>query len=400
MLWVAAPALGQQDASATVLVVEVTGLVDPIQADFLEGAVEEAESVEAEALVIRLDSRGAAVDDARIESLVRRLRRSVVPVAVWIGPSRDSTARGGAFKLFMAADVRAMAPGASAGGGSAEDTLGGEVVSARRASQLGIAGQAATLGDFIVGLNGHEVDGTEIAIPTEVVDRPNRPPQQQLAESARVRFEEPSLLAQMLHAVATPSAALLLLAIGLLLVVFELYTAGIGVAAGVAALSLLLAFYGLGVLPTRWWALGLVLFGIAGFAVDVQAGAPRAWTVIGTVSVLAGSLWLFDGASVPLVTVAVVVAGAVVFMVAAMPSVVRTRFATPTVGRESMIGEEGEALSDVDPEGVVKVRDATWPARTNRATPLRSGDAVRVAAIDGLLLEVEPLEGAARDYRD
>ena len=83
--------------------------------------------------------------------------------------------------------------------------------------------------------------------------------------------------------------------------------------------------------------------------------------------------------------------------VAGLPGVVRARYSTATVGRESMVGELGTAVSDVSPDGVVEVRDAPWRARTNRATPIKAGDAVRVAAIDGLLLEVEPLEGAARE---
>jgi membrane-bound serine protease (ClpP class) len=79
---------------------------------------------------------------------------------------------------------------------------------------------------------------------------------------------------------------------------------------------------------------------------------------------------------------------------------VRARFATPTIGRDWMIGEEGEARTAVSPEGVVEVRGAPWRARTNRATPIHAGDPVRVAAIDGLVLDVEPLTGAARDYRE
>ena len=79
---------------------------------------------------------------------------------------------------------------------------------------------------------------------------------------------------------------------------------------------------------------------------------------------------------------------------------VRARFATPTIGREWMIGAVGEAVDAVDPEGVVSVGDARWRARTNRATPVPAGEAVRVVAIDGVTLEVEPLEGAARDHRE
>ena len=78
---------------------------------------------------------------------------------------------------------------------------------------------------------------------------------------------------------------------------------------------------------------------------------------------------------------------------------VRTRFSTPTIGREWMIGETGHAVERLSPNGTVSVRDAVWRATTNRATPLEPGDELRVVAIDGLWLEGEPLEGAARDYR-
>jgi membrane-bound serine protease (ClpP class) len=79
---------------------------------------------------------------------------------------------------------------------------------------------------------------------------------------------------------------------------------------------------------------------------------------------------------------------------------VRTRFATPTIGREWMIGQSGTAVNDVDPEGFVEVGTARWRARTNRATPIRAGESFLVSAIDGVTLEIEPLEGAARDYRE
>jgi membrane-bound serine protease (ClpP class) len=153
----------------------------------------------------------------------------------------------------------------------------------------------------------------------------------------------------------------------------------------------------LSVLPTRPVSAGLLALGIAGFAIDVQAGAPRTWTVIGTVALLAGSLRLFDGFGIPWWTVVLVVGGIALMMVAGMPAMLRARFSTPTIGRESMVGEMGAAAADVDPEGTVTVRGALWRARTNRATPIVAGDIVRVVAIDGLLLEVEPEEGGAKD---
>jgi membrane-bound serine protease (ClpP class) len=88
------------------------------------------------------------------------------------------------------------------------------------------------------------------------------------------------------------------------------------------------------------------------------------------------------------------------FFVFALPAFVRARFSTPTVGREGMIGELGTAEVPVDPDGVVMIRGARWRARTNRATPIGLGDPVRVVAVEGLVLEVEPEAGGAKDYRD
>jgi membrane-bound serine protease (ClpP class) len=84
-------------------------------------------------------------------------------------------------------------------------------------------------------------------------------------------------------------------------------------------------------------------------------------------------------------------------MLAGMPAMVRARFSTPTIGREAIIGEMGVALAALGPEGTVEIRGAPWRARTNRATPIASGAPIRVVAIDGLVLEVEPETGGARE---
>ena len=143
----------------------------------------------------------------------------------------------------------------------------------------------------------------------------------------------------------------------------------------VGAGSLVLALLRPGRAPDPTVSAGLLVLGIFGFAIDVQAGVPRTWTVIGT-SPLAGRLVpaLTTGMSCPGGPSSLVVGGVALFMVAGMPAMVRARFSTPTIGRESMIGEMGAATADVDPEGTVTVRGALWRARTNRATPIAAGE--------------------------
>jgi membrane-bound serine protease (ClpP class) len=136
-----------------------------------------------------------------------------------------------------------------------------------------------------------------------------------------------------------------------------------------------------------------------GFAIDVQTGVPRVWSGIATASLAVGSVVLYDGLSLSWITLLVAIVGVSVAMIGGMPAMVRTRFSTPTIGREWMVGEIGTAQGRIAPDGIVTVRDAPWRARTNRATPIDAAASVRVVSIDGLLLEVEPLDGGATEGR-
>ena len=185
----------------------------------------------------------------------------------------------------------------------------------------------------------------------------------------------------------------------------DIVTAGIGIAGVVGAICVVLSSHGLATLPLRGASLVLMLIAMFALAIDVQVGIPRFFTGLGLVLFTISSVTLFrpsDGGDVRLswLTLASGVATISLAFVVGMPSMVRTRFATPTIGREWMIGSIGVAVGEINPLGIVRIHDANWRARTNRSTPINDGQELKVAAIDGVTLEVEPLEGAARDYRE
>jgi len=381
-----------QDGAGAVRVLKVSGLLDPVLVSFIEDEIEDLGGSDVRALVLQVNSEGTAVEEERLARLVAAVADSPVPVAAWIGPS-GSAAEGGATRLVAAAEVSGLSPGSrvevtpelAEGVDLAGRTSIGEKVGSELAADLGLVdNDAPVIGEFIVGLPGVET--------REVDDR--------IEPVTQVRFGQLDLTDQLFHTVASPPVAYLLLVIGASLLVFELFTAGVGVAGMVGAASLVLAAYGLDVLPTRTWALVLLVLAFPAFAVDVQTGVPRFWTAVGTVALVVGSLALFEDGPPSWITLIAGIAGTLLAMLGGMPAMVRTRFSTPTIGRDWMIGETGVAVADVDPDGVVKVRDAPWRAHTNRATPITAGAEVRVTAIDGLTLEVEPIEGGARDHRD
>jgi len=382
-----------------VAVVKVSGLLDPVLVDFVEQSVADAEAEGATALVLQTNSTGVVVSDADFAALLERISSATVPVDVWVGPS-GSDLTGTAAQLVGVADQVGMAPGTRLGdaGEPVTDVLDMEriapitdrTVNAQEARDLGITTfDAPTIGDFLVNLP--EVQTREVTAENGETRR---------EPVTQIRFGQLSLLSQLFHTVASPAVAYLLLAVGLALIVFELFTAGVGVAGVVGAGSFILAGYGLGVLPIRLWAVALIGLSMVAFAIDVQTGVPRFWTGAGFVMFVVGSFAIYDGFSLSWVTLLVAFVGLALTFLAGMPSMVRTRFSTPTIGREWMVGELGRAVTAVDPDGVVQIRDALWRASTNRATPIDELDRVRVVGIDGLVLEVEPEEGGARDYRD
>ena len=375
-------------------VVEVSGYLDPIMADFIERSIDKAAADGSRGLVLQVNSRRATVDDDRLRELAVRIRASEVPVTMWIGPS-GAAAAGGVGQLAGLMTDLALAPGSELGDlgapilpaehlsepfAEAYPAMRSRTISFEEAIGLGLAREAPTLPFFVLDLPGFE---TEVDTSG---DEPVRVP------LSRVRFAKLALLDQFMHVAASPAVAYLLLLAGAGLLVFELYTAGVGLAGGIGALCLVLGCYGLAALPTRGWAVALLAVAMLGYAIDIQTGVPRVWTVIATVCLIAGSLTLFEGLLLSWITLLAGIVGVAAGMVTGMPAMVRTRFGTPTIGRDWMIGTVGTARDAVDPEGVVVIDGAPWRARTQRATPIDAGDPVRVMALEGLILTVEPAD--------
>ncbi|MEM7323161.1 MAG: NfeD family protein [Actinomycetota bacterium] len=393
--------------SSQVRILKVAGLIDPVVKDYVLGELNAAEAnPNVIAVILWMNSRGSVLDDREYLDLATRLRDSPLQTALWVGQT-GSTAQGGSAELATVVDLVGVTPNSSIGNlgtrrlpsdwgsafGDSTAQLEDETFSAQEAIAAGISvgplENVVSIGSFATSLDGFEIfqctneQGLLETIPV-----------------SQSRLSGLSLVSQLFHTVSSPEVAYLFFAIGLSLLVFELFTAGVGVAGVLGAGFLTLGSFGLANLPTRWWAIALLLLSLILLAVDIQTNVPRLYTIAGLCCFVIGTWFLYDGVSMSRVTFVVGVIGAVLYAYSGMPSMVRTRFSTPTIGRKWMIGEIGEALTDIDPEGTIKIRDVSWRAITNRATPVEKGGPVRVIGIDRLVLEIEPEEGGARDYRE
>ncbi|HVJ98740.1 MAG TPA: NfeD family protein [Acidimicrobiia bacterium] len=366
-------------------------MIDPANADLIKTSIKNAERDGATAVVFQMDASGAV--DVDMNDLYDAFTNAKVPVTVWVGPSGGG-ARGAAALLARSADYAAVASGATLG---AVDPIRYDDPSFTMDVPLKtVDAEAHTLIEFIGSL-----EQSPLKLKTmKVVELDGKQVRQPAGE---VHFHKLTLGAQLAHTLDSPWVAYFLFVVGLALIVFEFFTAGVGIAGAVGAVALLGGCFGFSHLPAQPWAIALLVIGVFGMAIDVQAGGLGAWTFIGGIALTIGSIFLYGGSSrldPKWWVLLFVIGGTVVFMLSGMTAMIRSRFSTPTIGREELVGELGEAAADVAPDGVVRIREALWKARTNRATPIHAGDTVRVVSIEGLTLEVEPETGGAIDYRE
>ena len=392
-----------------VVVAEVEGPLDQRMMDFL---VEVVEQSDAQVIVFRIDSPGMASGDP--DRLFAAVEAATVPIVAWVGP-QGARAYGGSLQLGAATDYFGGAPGARVG--YAVPTIAGDSMSVamvddpslesladRRleVTEFGpwpatIAGISPSIGQFIASLDGMELNGAMVETANQV----------DLADgsaitisSVEVRFLKPGTLTRFLRLAIRPEAAFFFLVAGLALVVFEFYAAGVGVTAAVASVSLFLAAYGLAVLPVRWVSVAAAVAGLLLYTWDFQHNLLSWRTVLGTAGLVAGGLFITDADPqfrARWWTVLVVVFGVGLFYLFAMTTVVRSRFSTPTIGREHLIGRPGVAESSFDPNGIVLVDGARWSGRAHRAAGIDQGDPVTVLAVEGIVLEVGPDDRSVRE---
>jgi membrane-bound serine protease (ClpP class) len=422
-LFAAFPAQAQPD-TPTVDVIEVDGVIDPTVATYLIGRLRGAQGDGVEAAIVRLDTPGGL--DVSMRDIIREILDSRVPIIVWVAPRGARAASAGTF-ISYAGNLAYMAEATEIGaatpvnlGGEQSETLERKVtndaaayirslaiergrnadwaeravrdaasISATRAVEINVVdGIASSLRELMQAADGETVETASGSVTVEMWDEARRVP------SVVVRFQEMNFLQQLLHAVTNPEVAFLLLLAGIFGIIFELYNPGIGLAGILGAVSLLLGFYALSVLPTNWAGVFLIVLAVLFFLVDLQAAGLGVWTVGGIAALVAGSLLLFSGASPAVELSPWAIAGAVVgtllFFISVMTAALRVRLRRPITGEEALIGTIGEARTDIAPEGTVVTKGTLWRARTME-TGIPAGSKVKVMATEGLVLLVEPV---------
>ncbi|MGH8503461.1 MAG: NfeD family protein [Gammaproteobacteria bacterium] len=438
-------------APRSAVVLQIEGPIGPAVADYVARGIDSAIERDAEIVVLRMDTPGGL--DLAMRTIIQKILASAVPVAGFVAPSGARAASAGTYILY-ATHVAAMAPATTLGaatpvqiGGdfsarleknppddAASDAPGRQrpaddkkppaddaprdepdamtkkMVNDAAAYIRGLAAsrgrnadwaeravrEAATLTagealkknvieivaedvpDLLRQANGRKVDvaGTERSLSTDRLT---------------IEVLEPDWRSRLLAIIANPNVAYILMLIGIYGLIFELSSPGAVLPGVLGAICLLLALYAFQVLPINYAGVALIVLGIIFMVAEAFAPSFGVLGLGGVAAFVAGSIILMDDASLavslPMIGGTALVAAS--FFLWIVTKLLKTRNTKPVTGAEEMIGSLGVALDDFEERGRVLVHSETWNALTR--TRLHKGQAVRVLAMDGLILTVEPV---------
>jgi membrane-bound serine protease (ClpP class) len=426
-------------APRPVLVLEVRGTIGVATSEFIARSLARAPAAKARLVVIRLDTPGGLVSSTR--DIIRSMLASPVPVAVFVAPAGARAASAGTYMMY-AAHVAAMARGTHLGaatpislnapgmpsapgerdkdGKKKDEDKDGLTAMERKSVNDAIAYMRA-----LAQLRGRNADWGERAVRSaatltaeeakkeNVIDLIAGDVPELLAlahgravtaagveqrldtKGAPIVEIEPDWRLVILSAIGDPTIAYLLLMVGFYGIIMEFFSPGAVAPGIIGGISLLVALGALTVLPVNFAGLGLIVLGVALMVAEVFAGGTIALGIGGLVAFVLGSLMLFDpdaargidfGIAWPVVAAATLVSS--LFFMLVLGLALRARRRPVVSGRERMLGARAEVVAWEAGAGTVRVLGEVWSARAPAA--LKPGDRVRVVAVKGLTLGVEP----------
>ena len=349
--------------------------------------------------------------------IVKALLNASVPVVVYVSPSGARAASAGTF-ITIAGHVAAMAPGTNIGAAHPVSGEGSDIEGDMRtkaendlaAFARSIANRRQKNADWAEKAVRESVSITETrALEIEVIDIVAEDIADLLAqldgrevsvmgEPVTLRTAETTVVSKqmswrqrVLAVISHPQFALMLLSLGSLGLMIELYNPGLIFPGVIGAISLLLAFYSLQTLPINYAGLLLIGLSMVMFILEASVASFGMLTLGGMVAMFLGALMLIDSPEeylrIPLSTIIVVVGTTAALFTFIIGAAVRGFRSQPVTGSEGMIGEIGTVFDRLDPNGTVQLRGTLWSARS--AADIEVGEAVRIVEVDGLKLTVE-----------
>jgi membrane-bound serine protease (ClpP class) len=415
-------ARAQAPDSPHVLVMTVDGIINSVKVRFISRAMDQAQEEGATLLVIKLDTPGGLLSSTR--EIVELLLESPLPVAVFVSPKGARAGSAGTF-LTAAGNFAVMAPGTNIGAASPisatgedlEDTLATKIENDAAALVRSIAqtrgrnedkleetvrtaasySAQEAVADNVVDFIAEDLDDllaqidgltAETSMGTVVLD----------TEGLATRTFEKNILEHFLEFISDPNVSFILLTVGGLGIVVEMFNPGMIAPGVVGVICLLLAFLALGNLPVNWAGVVFIVLASVLIALEVAVAGFGILGVGAIVSIIVGGLLLFTqfgdvSPTMPSVNVnRWLLSGTVGVLAAGLVYVARAAYQSRKQGppgkTSALAGMHGMVTGELTPRGIVLVGNETWTAISEDDSVISVGDSVEVRSVNGLILTV------------
>lgn len=404
-----------ENKKSEVIVITVDGVINPVAAEYIGKSIRKASEINAEALIIELDTPGGL--DTSMRTIVKDIIGSNVPVVVYVSPSGARAASAGVF-ITMAAHIAAMSPGTNIGAAhpvaigekmdkavvekavhdaaayikSIAEQRGRNIQWAEDAVRKSIsATETEALKNNVIDLIAKDLNALLSAIDGKKV---KTAAEEKILKTANAKIikHEPGLRHKILNLISDPTIAYMLLLLGFYGIFFELTNPGAIFPGVFGAICLILAFYAFQTLPVNYAGLLLIILGIILFVLEVMITSYGLLSIGGIISFVLGSLMLFESPLPALkLSLSVVLPAAIVtaiFFIVTFRLAYKAYKRKPVTGTEGLIGMEGIAKTEITPDGgMIIVHGELWSAYS--ADVIHKDERVFVEDVKGLRVKVK-----------
>jgi membrane-bound serine protease (ClpP class) len=407
--------INSEEPKRDVMVATLDGVINPVAAEYIAKSINTANDKKVEALIIELDTPGGL--DTSMRKIVKDIIRSEVPVVVYVSPSGSRAASAGVF-ITLAAHIAAMAPGTNIG--AAHPVGIGEKMDKAMAEKA--VNDAAAYIKSLAATNGRNAKWAEDAVRksisateeealkegvidlvskdlnTLLLDIDGRKVRTVMGErvlktaNANVIREEMGLRQRILNLISDPNVAYILMLLGFYGLFFELTNPGAIFPGVMGGICLILAFYAFQTLPVNYAGLLLIILAIILFILEVKIVSHGVLMIGGIISMVIGSLMLFESPA-PFMKLSLSVILPAVFVTALFFTLTlhlafKAYKRKPVTGSEGLIGVEGVASTDITRDGgMVLLHGERWASFSDE--PISKGEKVKVEAVSGLKVKVK-----------